>query len=87
MAINSCNRHPTVPAVARCQQCAKPACAKCVVNERFCSEACNQRFRSFVANYKKPGDTSRSPIPGLLFFLAVVAGLYFLAKKMGWLPW
>ncbi|HZV01704.1 MAG TPA: B-box zinc finger protein [Planctomycetota bacterium] len=87
MPMNTCNKHPSMQAERHCQQCSKPVCVKCIVNERFCSEACNQKFRSFIANYKKPGDTSRSPIPGVIFFLAVVGGLYFLAKKMGWLPW
>ncbi len=38
-----CLTHPDRNAVARCDQCAKPMCATCVVTragERFCSEAC-----------------------------------------------
>ena len=87
MGMNSCNRHTTSPAVTRCAQCSKPACAACVVNGRFCSEECNARNGSFMKNYKPPADTRRSVLPSILFFLAVVAGLYFGLKKMGYLPW
>jgi hypothetical protein len=87
MGMNSCNRHPSAPAVARCQQCSKPACAECVVNQRFCSEECNARFGTFMKNYKKPADLNRSAIPAILVFLVVVAGLYFGLKRYGYLPW
>jgi hypothetical protein len=87
MPINNCNRHTNVPATVRCQHCSKPACAQCVVNQRFCSEECSSKFGSFMKNYKKPKDLGRSPIPALLFFVAVVAGLYFGLKKLGYLPW
>jgi hypothetical protein len=87
VAIDTCNKHPTVKWDIRCQQCQKPACRQCIVNKSFCSEACSARYNQFMSNYKKPAQLGRSPIPGILLFLAVVAGLYFLAKKQGWLPW
>lgn len=87
MALEGCNKHPTVRAEYRCQQCSKPVCGKCIVNDRFCSDGCNQKYSQFYKNYKKPADTRRSPIPALIVFVAVVAGLYFAAKKFGYLPW
>jgi hypothetical protein len=87
VSIEGCNKHPGVRAAYRCQQCSKPICEKCIINDRFCSDACNKKYSTFYQNYKKPVDTSRSPIWGFLFFVAVVAGLYFGAKHFGFLPW
>ncbi len=87
MALEGCNKHPTVRAEYRCQQCSKPVCTKCIVNDRFCSDSCNQKYSKFFSNYKKPADTSRSGIWGLLFFIAVLAGVYFAAKHFNYLPW
>ncbi len=87
MAISDCNRHPGTRADFRCVQCSKPVCSKCIVNERFCSEACNQKYATFYQNYRKPGDTSRSGLWSVIIFVAVLACAYFAAKKFGYLPW
>jgi hypothetical protein len=86
LGLTGCNKHPTVRAEYRCQQCGKPICNKCIVNDRFCSEPCNTKYSTFIANYKKPAELRKSPIPGVLFFIAVVAGLYYAAKHFGYLP-
>ncbi len=85
MALEGCNKHPTVRAEYRCQQCSKPVCSKCIVNDRFCSDACNRRYSSFMSNYRKPVDTKRSPIFSIIFFAVIAGGIYFLAKKLGYL--
>jgi len=87
MALEGCNKHPSVKAEYRCQQCSKPVCSKCIINDRFCSDACNQKYSKFFSNYKKPVDTSRSPIFSLLFFAVVIGALYYGAKKFNLLPW
>ena len=87
MPLEGCNKHPTVRAEYRCQQCSKPICAKCIVNDRFCSNACNDKYSTFMKNYKKPAELRRNPIPALLFFAVIVGALYFVAKKFGYLPW
>lgn len=87
MSLEGCNKHPTVKAEYRCQQCSKPVCSKCIVNDRFCSQACNQKYSTFMSNYKKPAQTGRNPIPSLLFFAVVLGALYFAGKKFGYLPW
>jgi hypothetical protein len=76
----SCNNHPSVKAVVNCSQCHKPACAQCVVGGKFCSVACSEKFQKFATGYKKPQDLSRSGIVPTIFFLAVVAGGYYLAR-------
>jgi len=75
-----CNNHPTVKATVHCTQCHKPVCDRCVVNARFCSGACNDKFSKFAAGYKKPDQLSNYGIVPTLFFLAVVAGAAYVAK-------
>jgi hypothetical protein len=81
----SCSKHPQVTADYRCQQCSKPICTKCIVNDRFCSDACNQKYSTFMANYKKPVAHKRNPIPALIGFVVVVFVLYKVAKHMGYI--
>jgi hypothetical protein len=81
MSMEGCNKHPTVRAEYRCQQCSKPVCGKCIVNDRFCSPACNDKYSTFYKNYKKPANTGGSNIPAILIFIAVVVGLYYAYKN------
>jgi len=87
VSMRGCNKHPDVQAQQHCPQCSKPICAQCLVDGKFCSETCRNKFGTFMKNYKKPAELGRSPIVPILFFLAVLAGLYFAAKKFGYLPW
>jgi hypothetical protein len=87
MPLRGCNKHPNVEARHHCPQCSKPICAQCLVDGKFCSEPCRAKYQKFMSNYKKPENLSRSPLWSLLIFGAILAALYFAAKKMGYLPW
>ncbi|MBI3726543.1 hypothetical protein HY251_21675 [bacterium] len=78
MGIGTCNNHPNLAASYHCAQCHKPLCDRCIVNSKFCSLACSAKNAQFEANYKRPAELRRSAIPGILFFLAVAGGLYYL---------
>ena len=58
---SGCINHTTVPATARCKQCSRPVCGKCVVVAsfgRFCSEACRDQYQDFV-NKAEVNESSR----------------------------
>jgi hypothetical protein len=85
--LRGCNKHPNVEAQQHCPQCSKPVCTQCLVDGKFCSAPCRDKYQKFMTNYKKPTDSGRNPILSILLFAAVLAALYFAAKKFGYLPW
>ena len=78
MAMGTCNNHPKLAAVFHCIQCHRPLCDRCIVNSKFCSHACSAKNAQFEASYKRPAELRKNPLPGIAFFLAVAAGLYYL---------
>ncbi len=89
MGIKSCNNHPTRSAVMHCSQCHKPICEKCVINGRFCSQPCNDKFSKFYSGYKGgPKNTSKlMRVVSTIVSLALLgAGVYVLLKFLGVLP-
>lgn len=54
--LGSCINHGGVEAVARCKQCGKAVCSKCVVKGftgSFCCDACKERHEKFVGKAEK----------------------------------
>lgn len=87
MGIKSCNNHPTRTAVQHCSQCHKPICEKCILNGRFCSQPCNEKFAKFYGSQPAGGRKPPSPIMrfvGSLLGLAfLAAGIYAIMKFLG----
>lgn len=77
MPQETCFRHKKKWASYRCQQCSKPLCDHCIVNARFCSRACNQKYSSFIADYDGPVKSPGMPLGKVLvaFALMVVAAV------------
>ena len=90
-----CLNHPDRTAVARCKQCHKPICEKCIKKMpggAYCSDECYQNMLAFQNRVKRLDEASkpRSALAGLIrrlvaFSVAVVivAILYYVFVSKG----
>jgi hypothetical protein len=91
-APSRCINHTERTAVARCKQCHKPLCEKCVKKMPggvFCSDECFQNMNAFQ-NRVKQLDQQKKPklnigkwIQRAAIFLVVVAALYYVFGVQG----
>ena len=85
-APSRCLNHPERTAVARCKQCHKPLCQRCVKKMPggvFCSDECYQKMGGFQERVEildksvKPGISIGKLVTRLIVLLVVLAILYY----------
>jgi hypothetical protein len=80
--LSGCINHPSIEAEARCRQCGRPVCGKCVVTGptgMFCSDNCKQRHEDFYRRAQeldtRPPSTLGAKFRWLLNWLVVVVAV------------
>lgn len=88
---SGCLNHPAIEAVARCRQCGKPVCGKCVIkaqNGMFCCEECREKYTEFTQRAQKLDEREKATVKPfffkvrrlllrLCFLLGLAAAAYF----------
>ncbi|RJP21932.1 MAG: hypothetical protein C4520_09035 [Candidatus Abyssobacteria bacterium SURF_5] len=91
-APSRCINHPERTAVARCKQCHKPLCEKCVKKMPggvYCGDECFQNMNAFqnrvkqLEHQKKKGLNLGKWIPQAAILLLIVALLYYVFMVQG----
>jgi hypothetical protein len=91
-APSRCLNHPDRTAVARCKQCHKPLCPRCVQKKAggvYCSDECYEKMGSFqdrvevLDEQRKAGLSVGKLVTRLVVLAIIVAVLYYVFIKEG----
>ena len=80
---SGCINHPGFKATARCKQCGKPLCNKCILstsNGVFCGDTCRGKYEDFAKRAKEI-EVTRKP-PSSHFFMKLKG---FIVKLIVWI--